>query len=726
MEPCVVHQTYPPGRGHLTPDRYIGDFNDANMTNVYVFDPQPHTEDGLFHAVEYTPYFAAAGFRFAKVVGLPDHFAPTPDGPAPTVTANFVHTDVRPVGNLVMAPVPSLTSGFPPLPAKPPSVSSVCGASSEPDDAPLLLGGCLGGAIIDSIPFVSFGTPIGDCRSGFVAASACDAKRTRGVVEALCVGKSSCSVQVSVAALNGGVDPCYGKVKALAVLVHCAGAAPAPAPVMPGPRPGSIPSVLNVIHGITRRSQLSNLWSIPTDCPQRERRGWMGDAQVSCDAAMLSFNMQAFYRKFLRDIRDDQLWGRHFKTKDQRWQDGSYNGSVADVVPFDGVGGWPGCPVWQIAYIVIARTHWRHYGDKTLLQEHWEGFVALMDYFERHVRPESGLLEQGCYGDWIDPGPSASSAVTPSGAVTAFYFVLGLKQISEIATALGKTNEALSYGIKHNEGVRAYHTRFYDSEAGGYSPVVGDTPESNAPNGSQTSNAMALSLGAPQNADKTGAIAARVAANLLSDFESRLNHSFGGIVGQRWIYPALEAAGYGSHALDSLRQETFPSFGHMVKQNQTTLCENWKCTSSGGGGSHNHIMYGGFDGWMTTALGGLDTVSNATSTGWRVITVRPLPAAITTLGHASVSIETRFGVAALSWYFDTTKDHLSLNITVPVGSVAEVHVPIELEDKQLKSFTESGHYESLGFSRLENTTGTPSNVFLLGSGLHSLVAQFAN
>ena len=725
MEPCVVHQTYPPGQGHLTPDRYIGDFNDANMTNVYVFDYERHTEEDVSRAVEYTPYFAAAGFRFAKVIGLPDHFVPTLNGPAPTVRANFVHTDVRPIGNLVMAPVPSLTNGFPPLPAKPPAVPSVCGASSESDDVPLLLGGCPGGVIIDTIPFVSFGTPIGDCRSGFVADSTCDGKRARGVVEAMCVGRSSCSVKVSVAALNGGVDPCYGKVKTLAVLVHCTGASPAPAPVMPGPRPGSIPSVLNVIHEMTRRSQLSNLWSIPTDCPQRERRGWMGDAQVSCDAAMLSFDMQAFYRKFLRDVRDDQLWGRHFKGN-QQWKDDRYIGSVADVVPFDGVGGWPGCPVWQVAYIVIARTHWRHYGDKTLLSEHWDGLVALMDYFERHVRPESGLLEQACYGDWIDPGPSASSVVTPSGSVTAFYFVLALKYISEIATALGKASAALSYGIKHNEGVRAYHARFYNAEAGGYSPVVGDTPESNAPNGSQTSNAMALALGAPQNADKTGAVAARVAANLLSDFESRLNHSFGGIVGQRWIYPALEAAGYGAHALDSLRQETFPSFGRMVQQNQTTLCENWKCTSSGGGGSHNHIMYGGFNGWLTTALGGLDTVSNATSTAWRVLTVRPLPAAIITLGHASVSIETRFGVAALAWNFDTAKNHFSLNITVPVGSVAEVYVPAKLKEKQLKSFTEAGGGKPLEFSRLSNGTGTPANVFLLGSGVHDVIARFAN
>jgi alpha-L-rhamnosidase len=56
----------------------------------------------------------------------------------------------------------------------------------------------------------------------------------------------------------------------------------------------STPDVLNGIHHLTRYSQMSNLMSVPTDCPQRERRGWMGDAQVTSQEAMLSFDMQTF------------------------------------------------------------------------------------------------------------------------------------------------------------------------------------------------------------------------------------------------------------------------------------------------------------------------------------------------------------------------------------------------------------------------------------------------
>ena len=250
-----------------------------------------------------------------------------------------------------MAPVsaPPSPAPLPPLPPMPPAVPTVCGAARE-QEGPLLLGGCPDGALIDSLSFVSFGTPGGDCSTGFIEDSACSGNATRAVVEAACVGKASCALAVDKNVLNKGVDPCYGIVKALAVLVHCAGAPPPPAPTPLPPAPG-LPSVLNTIHEMTRRAQLSNLWSIPTDCPQRERRGWMGDAQVSCDEAMLNFDMQAFYRKFLRDVRDDQQRGcqasaaAKFPGRCENWQDGRYNGSVADVVPYDGVGGWPGCLV---------------------------------------------------------------------------------------------------------------------------------------------------------------------------------------------------------------------------------------------------------------------------------------------------------------------------------------------------------------------------------------------
>jgi hypothetical protein len=79
----------------------------------------------------------------------------------------------------------------------------------------------------------------------------------------------------------------------------------------------------------------------------------MGDAQASADEAAMNYDMQLFYEEFMNKIRDDQL----------RY-DGNHPddlGALADVVPFDGIGGNPGCPIWQVAYIVTAHYTLIHY-----------------------------------------------------------------------------------------------------------------------------------------------------------------------------------------------------------------------------------------------------------------------------------------------------------------------------------------------------------------------------
>ncbi len=58
-------------------------------------------------------------------------------------------------------------------------------------------------------------------------------------------------------------------------------------------------------------------------------------------------------------------------------------------------GFFPGSPVWQSAYIVIAHTTWRAYGDVALLRRQYAGLRASIDYFNAHVDPKSGVLEQG-------------------------------------------------------------------------------------------------------------------------------------------------------------------------------------------------------------------------------------------------------------------------------------------------------------------------------------------
>lgn len=557
-EPCFPHQSYTPGYPHTcashacpheTADRYIGDFNNANQTNVYIVAADAAGE-------RYTPYFAAAGFRYAQLSGLPPGVMPA----ASWLTALRMHTAVPNASELRLQPT---------------------------------VGSALG---------------------------------TR--------------------------------------------------------------DVLGKLHAMTRASQTSNLWSVPTDCPQRERRGWTGDAQASSDEASTNFDMQAFYEQYVGTIRDDQ------RRYDANHADDT--GAIADVVPYDGIGGNPGCPVWQVAYIVISHALWKHYGEAALptLRDHYGGLLELMGWFDRHADPADGLLVTSCYGDWmgfnIDTGNSRSSALTPRAAVTAFYHVRASQLLSEVAAALGNATEAARHAANFEQGQGAYHARFYSAAAGGYSPCdpAATTCAGTSFNGSQTSNAMALVLGAPPD----DATAHRVAANLAADVVAFGNRTTAGVIGMAWVFAQLDRYGYGAEALATLLNDAYPSLGHMAHQNMTTLCENWSCTfHSAGGGSQNHIMLGGFDTFLTSAVGGLAAVVNGSTGGWRHVVARVTPAAIVGVGGARYTQATRLGEVSLAWHYDARAGTLVKEVGVPVGARLTLHMPVTLPGgARLATLSEGG------------------------------------
>lgn len=95
--------------------------------------------------------------------------------------------------------------------------------------------------------------------------------------------------------------------------------------------------LLDSIQHITRFAAMSNFQSIPTDCPQRyscdfffclcgavkcrgestssspfsdllsERRGWLGDAQLSAESNIHNFFMAPAYTSFIQQIQDAQV-----------------------------------------------------------------------------------------------------------------------------------------------------------------------------------------------------------------------------------------------------------------------------------------------------------------------------------------------------------------------------------------------------------------------------------
>ena len=147
--------------------------------------------------------------------------------------------------------------------------------------------------------------------------------------------------------------------------------------------------LLTAVQRITRTAAMSNFQSIPTDCPQRERRGWLGDAQLSCETNMHNFDMGAPYTSFIQQIADSQ----------------DASGTVQDCVPYYGHGFDPADPAWGAAFPLIADWVGKYYHDDQIFATHYTSIVAHTDQLIATANADNttGLLTYGGWGDWCPP-----------------------------------------------------------------------------------------------------------------------------------------------------------------------------------------------------------------------------------------------------------------------------------------------------------------------------------
>ena len=260
-------------------------------------------------------------------------------------------------------------------------------------------------------------------------------------------------------------------------------------------------ALLNNIHRNVIYGQLSNLMSVPTDCPQRdERMGWMGDAQLVAEESIYNFDMAAFFTKYLQDIKDAQR----------------EDGSVSDVVPPY----WPlypADPAWGTAYVVLAWEMYRYYQDVDLLAYHYDG---LRRYVDQLIAREGtdGLVDFNKYGDWCPPG-SVIPKKTPREITSAFYYYHDVLTLSKIAQVLGNGEDAAKYAEKAQEIRQAFNKKYFNAEGGYYG------------NNDQTSNVLGLQLGlVPEGAEEA------VVDNLVEQIAVHHDYHFDtGIVGTKFI-----------------------------------------------------------------------------------------------------------------------------------------------------------------------------------------------
>ncbi len=387
----------------------------------------------------------------------------------------------------------------------------------------------------------------------------------------------------------------------------------------------SVPLIDQIQHN-TLWSFRNNFIGYPTDCPQREKNGWTGDAQLAAEAGLFNFKILSAYKKWLRDIADEQR----------------PSGEIAAIVPTAGWGYyWGNGPAWDSAFILIPWYLYVYTGDVSAIAEHYDQMKRYVDFLTRE-KADDGIVSWGL-GDWVYETTPTPAAITS----TAYYYVDALL-ISRFAGLLGKPRDAEKYAELAAFIRACFLSNFVDLQNGS----VG--------NDSQTALGCALFQGIIGEDHRdlfVHALQEKIRGN-----NGRLDF---GILGAKYVLNALAGNGRPETAYRLFNHKDYPGWGHWIGQDATTLWEDWK-----GGGSRNHIMFGDVSAWFYKNLGGLQP--DPGNPGFKHFFIRPFFS--DDMQWAKAKIHSPYGEVRSEW---RREDKLVvLDIAVPVNTSATLELPV--------------------------------------------------
>ncbi|MEI8374560.1 MAG: glycoside hydrolase family 78 protein [Planctomycetota bacterium] len=424
--------------------------------------------------------------------------------------------------------------------------------------------------------------------------------------------------------------------------------------------------LLNKIQQMTLWSYRSNFVGIPTDCPQREKNGWTGDAHLAAEQAMYNYDNVAAYEAWMNDFKDEQR----------------ATGELPGIVPTSGWGyTWGNGPAWDCAYLLIPWYLYQYQGDTRVLADHYDQMKRYVDYLTR--RSKGHIVNIGL-GDWLPAKTQTPVDVTSTG----YYYVDALI-LSKIARLLGKEADAKTYAELAEKIRQAFRQKF--CRAGGA-----------VANNSQTALSCAIYQDLARSEDREA-----ILKQLVANVEQHGGHLDTGILGAKYLFHALTDNGRVDVAYRIATQTTPPSYGSWIARGATTLWEDWH-----DGDSRNHVMFGDISAWFYKALAGINL--DPDQPAFKHIIIRPRPTG--DLKWVKARYQSVYGPIEVAW--KRSSDSFSLDITVPVNTTATVYVPA----KEAAGVTEGGKpaekASNVKFLRLEEGAA----VYEVGSGSYSFVS----
>ena len=421
-------------------------------------------------------------------------------------------------------------------------------------------------------------------------------------------------------------------------------------------------TLLNDIHRICYNGIQSQLYNTVTDCPHREKLGWLDVPNMMYQSLSYNFNVKSLLGKVVMDAFDSQ----------------GASGYVPSTVPhfmrvYDDDLNWGG------AGITIPWRNFKQYGDKTLMTQYYDEMKRLITYYGTLL--EGGVIRNNysVLSDWgQETSGLANHTSTSFTSTCSYYYFLGA--MAEMAIELGYTADAEGW-LKQAEDVKtAFNNRFFKN--GVYE------------HGNQANYGMALYYGLVDS-ENIPAV-----AKALADAVETSNYSIKtGEIGLRPTIMALAANGYNEVVYRMANKTTYPSYGYWVTQGATTSLEYWDMSLS-----QNHCMMDHIEEWFFAELGGINNIGEA----YERIAIRPwIPA---DMAVADISVLSPRGEVKMGW--NRNNSTTVYTICVPVGATAEVRLPII---KGLKLYEDKHELSTIASASDVEYTDTLA-YFKLGSG----------
>ncbi|MCX2476633.1 family 78 glycoside hydrolase catalytic domain [Pedobacter sp. MC2016-05] len=416
----------------------------------------------------------------------------------------------------------------------------------------------------------------------------------------------------------------------------------------------------------------SNMVSVFTDCPHREKLGWLEQLHLMGNSVGYNYAAAPLFKKALEDMRNSQL----------------PNGLIPEIAPEYVKFEWGGdmfrdSPEWGSSGILLPWYLYQWYGDKQAMIDYYPMMQGYINYLA--TKANNHILSQGL-GDWYDlgPKPPGVSQLTPMGVTGTAIYYYDLKILEKMAILLGKKADALSYSKLAVEVRKSFNDKFFDPKTKQYAT------------GSQAANAMAIYMGLVADQDKKAVI-----DNLVKDIRDRKNSLTAGDIGYRYVLRVLEEAGRSDVIFDMNSRSDVPGYGMQIAKGATALTESWAALPTV---SNNHFMLGHLMEWLYSGIGGIRQAEH--SVAFKHIVIEP--EVVGDLTSANVSYDSPYGKIATQW--NKIDKNFTIEVNIPVNTKADIYFPgktkqtitdelnpkmnaLSFENGKAKITIGSGHYK---------------------------------